>query len=77
MMSRCANVAVHADLWWQVSFVLSSLKHTSSHALVLLSCAVHCVPDVMQHRYVTALECCMQHGVVLRQRCSACRPMAV
>ena len=55
--------------------VLSSLA-LSTHALVMLSCALHCVSDAMQHHAVKALQCSKQSLVALNQGNSACRGMA-
>ena len=57
-------------------FCAHSLQHNGTHALIVLSSALHCVSDAMQHHAVTALGCCMQCEVALRERCSACRFMA-
>ncbi len=43
------------------------LQHNGTHALIVLSSALRCVSDAMQHHAVTALGCCMQFEVALRQ----------
>jgi len=65
-------LAVHTDY----VFRAHSLQDNGTHALIVLSSALRCVSDAMQHHAVTALGCCMQCEVALRQGCSACRIMA-
>jgi len=67
--SACRRMAAYV-------FCAHSLQHNGTHALIVLSSALHCVSDAMQHHAVTALGCCMQCEVALRERCSACRFMA-
>ena len=38
---------MHSDLWQHVSAVLNMSKHNSRRALIMLSSAVHCLPDAM------------------------------
>jgi len=50
--------------------------HNTTHALVVLSCALLCVSDAMQHHAMEALHRSKQFQVAINQCCSACRGMA-
>ena len=74
--SQSISAAVLAEVWRHVCSVLRCWKHNITHALIVLSCALLCVSDAMQHHAMEALQCSKLFQVAINQCCSACRGMA-
>jgi len=74
--SQSITAAMFAEVWRHVCSELRCLKHNITHALVMLSCALHCVSYAMQQHAMEALQCSKQFQVAINHSCSACRGMA-